>query len=164
MLKVYNIKKYKNKSFKLMIGVLIGASLAGVGTLHSYEKEVKESEESDLASYKIPLEEKLKTKGALEIKFDNIEYIDKINPDLNKKADELIFYDDLGIGHGVVISNENIPISTLVPGNYKFYSEYLEMEGEFVIDAPGEFKTLEIDYKTKSYDIYSNNKTKTKTH
>ena len=57
MLKVYNIKKYKNKSFKLMIGVLIGASLARGGTLHSNEKEVKASEESDLASYKIPLEE-----------------------------------------------------------------------------------------------------------
>ena len=93
-----------------------------------------------------------------------MEYIDKIDSDLNRKVDELIFYDDVGVGYGVVISDENISTSTLAPENYKFYSEYLEMEGEFTIDAPGEFKTLEIDYKTKSYDIYSNNKTKTKTY
>lgn len=164
MLKIYDIKKYKNKTFKLMVGVLIGASLTGCGNTYSYEEEMEQSEENDIASYKIPLEEKLKTKGALDIKFDNIEYIDKINSDLKRKADELIFYDDKGVGYGVVISDENIPTSTLSPGEYKFYSEYLGIEGEFTIDAPGDFKTLEIDYKTKSYDIYSESLEKNKIH
>ena len=164
MLKIYDIKKYKNKTFKLMVGVIIGASLTGCGNTYNYEKEMEESEEYDVDFSEIPLEEKLKTKGALDIKFDNMEYIDKIDPDLNRKVDELIFYDDVGVGYGVVISDENIPTSTLFPGEYKFYSEYLGIEGEFTIDAPGEFKTLEIDYKTKSYNIYSTSKTKTKTH
>ena len=93
-----------------------------------------------------------------------MEYIDKIDSDLNRKVDELIFYDDKGVGYGVVISDENIPTSTLSPGEYKFYSEYLGIEGEFTIDAPGDFKTLEIDYKTKSYDIYSESLEKNKIH
>lgn len=101
------------------------------------------------------LEENLKTRGALNIYFYNNEYIDKVDENLEYKADCLFFYNERHSLYGVIVSKEEPSpyTTTFPPGNYTFYSKYLDVEGQFTITEPGEFLDLEVDYKTRTYKI-----------
>lgn len=164
MIKIYSIEKYKNKPLKLLIGVLIGTTLTGCSNniqnptsqVTQEVQEIEETEEADdIAVYEMEMEDKLKTRGALTINFKNNEYVDEINEYVNAKVDSIAFYDEEGNGYGVVLSNKETYTTTFLPGDYKFYSKYLDLEGEFTITSPGEEQILEIDYQKKTYDIYS---------
>lgn len=152
MIKKYSIDKYKKKTLKLLTGVLIGATITSCSK--NYSKEIASSLE-EIAVYKLPLEEKLKTRGVLNIYFENNEYIEKTNKYVDAKVDSLVFYDDKENGYGVILSNNEPYQTTFLPGDYKFYSQYLDIEGEFTITTPGESLNLEIDYLNKTYNIYS---------
>lgn len=162
MIKIYSIEKYKNKTLKLLMGVLIGTTLTGCSNNISNPtsqvtqevQEIEETEEADdIAIYEMDIEEKLKTRGELIIYFKNTEYIDEINEYVNAKVDTIAFYDEEGNGYGVVTSNKDTYTTTFQPGDYKFYSKYLNLEGEFTITSPGEQLTLNIDYQKMTYDI-----------
>lgn len=170
MIKLYNIERYKNKSLKLLVGILIGTTLTGCSNkisnqdMQTSQEIEKVAEEENTAIYEMEMEDKLETRGSLTIYFKNTEYIDKVNEYVNAKVDSIAFYDEAGNGYGVILSNKETFTTTFLPGDYKFYSKYLgsteevseECTGEFTITNPGEQLTLEIDYQKKTYDIYNN--------
>lgn len=139
-MRIKNIKK-KHKVVILCIGVILCIAIIMNLNIFSFEEEVEKP------VYEMTKEEKSKTRGFLNITFKNTEYMTSLE-------DKLIFYDDDEQGYGVVSSQHQYFTISFEPGKYKFYSEYLELEGEFEITAIAEEKELIIDYHSESYEVF----------
>ena len=139
----------------ILIMILIMVALTIMMYVSVSNDYYEEEETEELPPYKLTLEENLKTRGALNIYFYNNEYIDKVDENLGYKADCLFIYNERHSLYGVIVSKkEPSPYTTTFPpGNYTFYSKYLDVEGQFTITEPGEFLDLEVDYKTRTYKI-----------
>lgn len=131
---------------RAVLGLLTVCMLSGCGSEY-YEDE----EDDEVPLYEMSLEEKLKTRGAINIHFKNTEYIDELDKYKNAYIDRVVFYDNKGYGYASVLSYEGNYTLTFEPGDYNAYSTYLDEEWKFTITEPGEQTDLVIDYKDKSH-------------
>lgn len=131
--------KIKNKKYakKLALCFIM------MGGIVLYNNEPKTIDKKSVIE--MTQEEKLETRGILNIQFKNKEYL--------QKKDGVILFDDNENGYGVIYSTHDDYSITLEPKKYNFHLKYFDIIDSFIINDVKDIITIVIDYQNNEYKI-----------